>query len=78
MSVSECFSLSLTITLLHLHTHIYSLSHFQVRRVPRAFPKIELTPGVASDHTSIDGFSFSDFKIVGYAPDKPIKMKMAV
>jgi len=58
--------------------HIY-LNHVealreQVKRKPRAFPKIEVTPEVMD----IDGFSFSDFKIVGYTPDKPIKMKMAV
>jgi dihydrofolate reductase / thymidylate synthase len=58
--------------------HIY-LNHVdalkeQVKRRPRTFPKIEINP----DINDIDGFNFSDFKIVGYSPDKPIKMKMAV
>ena len=58
--------------------HIY-LNHLdalkeQVKRRPRAFPKIEIN----SEINDIDAFKFSDFKIVGYSPDKTIKMKMAV
>lgn len=58
--------------------HVYS-NHIdalkeQLQREPRAFPTIEINPEVKD----IDGFNYSDFKIVGYQPDAAIKMKMAV
>jgi dihydrofolate reductase/thymidylate synthase len=46
----------------------------QLKRRPRAFPKLEINPDVKS----IDGFKMSDFKLVGYQPHKKIAMKMAV
>jgi len=58
--------------------HVY-LNHVeplrqQLEREPRPFPTLEINPEVKS----IDGFKFSDFKIVDYNPYKSIKMKMAV
>jgi len=54
-------------------THVDPLK-MQLERDPRPFPTLEINPEVKS----IDGFNFSDFKIVGYKPHKNIKMKMAV
>jgi len=46
----------------------------QLERTPRPFPVLELNP----DIKDIDGFSFSDFKLIGYDPHKKIEMEMAV
>jgi len=46
----------------------------QLERTPRPFPMLEINP----DIKDIDGFSFSDFKLVGYDPQKKIDMEMAV
>lgn len=59
-------------------THVY-LNHIeplkeQLAREPRPFPTLNINP----DIKDIDGFSFSDFEIVGYSPHKTIKMDMAV
>ena len=58
--------------------HVY-LNHVdalkeQVKRAPRAFPKLKMNP----DKKNIDDFVFEDFEVVGYNPHKTIKMKMAV
>lgn len=58
--------------------HIY-LNHVealqeQLKREPRAFPKLKMNP----DKTGIDDFVFDDFEVIGYNPHKTIKMKMAV
>ena len=58
--------------------HIY-LNHIdalkeQITRVPRKFPTLEINPEIKD----IDGFSYSDFTVVGYKPDTAIKMQMAV
>ena len=58
----------------HVYSNHVEALQEQIKRVPRAFPKIEINPDVKD----IDGFSYADFKIVGYNPDAAIKMKMAV
>jgi dihydrofolate reductase / thymidylate synthase len=46
----------------------------QVGRTPRPFPLLKINP----DKKDIDDFEFSDFTLIGYNPDKKIKMEMAV
>jgi thymidylate synthase len=58
--------------------HVY-LNHIeplkeQIKRVPRAFPKLV----IKRDVKNIDEFQFEDFEIVGYDPYPAIKMEMAV
>lgn len=58
--------------------HVY-MNHIeplkkQLERQPLAFPKLKINP----DIKDIDGFSYSDFELVGYKSHKSIKMKMAV
>jgi dihydrofolate reductase/thymidylate synthase len=58
--------------------HVY-LNHVdalqeQLTRTPTAFPKLKMNP----DKTDIDSFVFEDFEVVGYKPQKAIKMTMAV
>lgn len=58
--------------------HVY-LNHVeplqeQLKRRPRAFPKIRINP----DKKNIDDFVFEDFEVAGYEPHKLIKMDMAV
>jgi dihydrofolate reductase/thymidylate synthase len=57
-------------------THVY-LNHMeplqeQLAREPRPFPTLNINPDVKD----IDGFSYSDFEIVGYSPHKKIAMDM--
>lgn len=53
--------------------HVQALEE-QLKRKPRAFPKIKINP----DKLDIDDFEFKDFEVIGYKPHKTIKMKMAV
>lgn len=58
--------------------HIY-LNHVealeeQMKRFPRAFPKLKINQKKAD----IDDFVFDDFELLDYNPHKTIKMKMAV
>jgi len=58
--------------------HVYS-NHVeplkdQLERQPYDFPTLKINPDVKD----IDGFSYSDFEIIGYKCHKRIKMKMAV
>jgi len=46
----------------------------QLERTPRPFPVLRINP----DIKDIDAFSFSDFTLVGYDPQKKIEMEMAV
>ncbi|KAI2497818.1 Thymidylate synthase [Fragilaria crotonensis] len=60
--------------------HVY-LNHVdalqeQLKRAPRAFPKLIIHN--KDSETDIDGFVFDDFEVVGYKPHGTIKMKMAV
>ena len=53
--------------------HVDALKE-QLKRKPRAFPKLVVNPAIKD----IDDFQFSDFTIVDYTPLATIKMKMAV
>lgn len=53
--------------------HVEALKE-QLKRQPRAFPKIKINP----EKKDIDDFEYSDFEVIGYKPHKSIKMKMAV
>jgi len=58
--------------------HVY-LNHVdalkvQLERSPRVFPKLKIN----SESRDIDGFSYEDFKVIGYNPHKTIAMQMAV
>ena len=60
--------------------HVY-LNHVdalkeQLKRNPRAFPKLKLKEG--KEYNDIDGFEYDDFEVVGYKPHKKIQMEMAV
>lgn len=62
--------------------HVY-LDHIdalktQLTRTPKSFPKLIIDDTRKSQIKSIDDFKFEDFKIIGYEPDAPIKMKMSV
>jgi thymidylate synthase len=46
----------------------------QITRIPNDFPQLV----IENDTTDINKFKFEDFKIVGYNPQKTIKMEMAV
>lgn len=58
--------------------HIYN-NHFdavkkQLAREPKDFPQLKINPAV----TSIDKFTFDDFELVGYEPEKGIKADISV
>jgi len=53
--------------------HVEALQE-QIKREPRAFPKLKINP----NKTDIDDFVYEDFEVIGYDPHKTIKMKMAV
>ena len=58
--------------------HVY-LNHIeplkeQLKRKPNQFPTLKINP----NKMDIDSFVYEDFKVVGYKPQKSIKMKMAV
>eukprot|EP00546_Thalassionema_frauenfeldii_P008418 CAMPEP_0178921796 /NCGR_PEP_ID=MMETSP0786-20121207/15769_1 /TAXON_ID=186022 /ORGANISM="Thalassionema frauenfeldii, Strain CCMP 1798" /LENGTH=485 /DNA_ID=CAMNT_0020596033 /DNA_START=92 /DNA_END=1549 /DNA_ORIENTATION=- len=53
--------------------HVEALKQ-QLKREPRAFPKLKINP----EKKDIDSFCFEDFEVIGYKPHKTIKMKMAV
>jgi thymidylate synthase len=59
-------------------THVY-LNHVealkeQILRTPTAFPTLKFKRQVSS----IDDFQFEDFELIGYNPQKTVKMEMAV
>lgn len=61
------------------NTHVYAnhvdaLMKEQVDRLPRPFPLLKLNP----TKKNIDDFVYEDFELVGYNPDKTVKMQMAV
>merc|ERR1711862_544315 len=58
--------------------HIY-LNHIdaikeQVKRTPNEFPKLK----IHNNTTNIDNITYDDLELIGYKPQKSIKMKMAV
>jgi len=46
----------------------------QLKREPRALPRLEINPEV----TSLFDFAYEDFKLVGYDPHPSIKAPIAV
>ena len=66
-------------THMHMYLHMSLISYFfffffQLKRKPRAFPKLSIKRKVER----IDDFKFEDFEIIGYKPHPTIKMEMAV
>lgn len=62
--------------------HVY-LDHIepleiQVQRTPTEFPKLEIKAERLSEIKSIDDFTYEDFEIIGYKPQKTIEMTMSV
>ena len=58
----------------HVYLNHVDAMNEQLKRLPRAFPKLKINP----EKKDIDSFVFEDFEIDGYKPHKTIKMKMAV
>lgn len=59
---------------LHLYSNHVEQAQLQLSREPRPLPQMKLNPAV----TSIDGFKFEDFELVGYDPHPAIKAPVAV
>jgi thymidylate synthase len=58
----------------HLYLNHLDQADEQLRRKPRALPRMEINPAV----TSIFKFKYDDFKLVGYDPHPHIKADIAV
>jgi thymidylate synthase len=58
----------------HLYLNHLDQADEQLRRTPRALPRIEIDPAV----TSIFKFRYDDFKLVGYEPHPHIAAPVAV
>jgi thymidylate synthase len=58
----------------HLYLNHLDQADEQLRRKPRALPRMEINPGV----TSIFKFKYDDFKLVGYDPHPHIAAPIAV
>jgi len=58
----------------HLYLNHLEQADVQLARTPKPLPTLEINPDVAS----IFDFSFEDFSLTGYAPDRHIKAKVAV
>ena len=58
----------------HLYQNHLEQARLQLTREPRPLPRIELNPEV----TSLDGFRFEDFRLVGYEPHPHIAAPVAV
>ena len=58
----------------HVYSNHVEALQEQVKRTPGMFPKLKIN----TDNMDIDGFNFEDFEVVGYKPQKTIKMQMAV
>jgi thymidylate synthase len=58
----------------HLYANHFEQAREQLRRAPRALPRLEINP----DKTSLFDFDFEDFTVVGYDPHPTIKAPIAV
>ncbi len=58
----------------HLYLNHIEQADEQLKRSPRALPRMELNPDVKS----IFDFTYDDFKLVGYDPYPAIKAEVAV
>ena len=58
----------------HLYLNHLAQAREQIVRVPRAFPRMRLNPGV----TDVFGFRYEDFTLEGYDPHPAIKAQIAV
>ena len=58
----------------HLYLNHLEQARLQLARTPHALPTMQLNPAV----TDLFGFRYEDFKLEGYAPDPPIRAKVAV
>lgn len=60
--------------------HIYKTHKNQIKeqmtRVPRPFPKVQLDPSIKTKDWA--DITYEDFDLIGYFPDKSIKMEMAI
>ncbi|MBZ9937660.1 thymidylate synthase [Mesorhizobium sp. BR1-1-16] len=58
----------------HLYSNHLVQTREQLERTPKALPTMKLNPTVAR----LEDFRYSDFELVGYAPDAAIKAPVAV
>lgn len=58
----------------HVYVNHISALNEQISRVPKPFPKLQITREVKD----IDDFKASDFQLDGYKPHPKISMEMAV
>jgi thymidylate synthase len=58
----------------HLYLNHLEQADLQLSRTPRALPRMDINPGVSS----IFGFKYEDFRLVGYDPWPHIKAPVAV
>ena len=58
----------------HIYKNHLTQVKEQLKRTPRAFPKLKLNPKVKS----IDSFTFTDFTLENYNPYAPIQAPIAV
>tara|TARA_B110000971_G_scaffold88096_3_gene90507 strand:- start:4394 stop:5788 length:1395 start_codon:yes stop_codon:yes gene_type:complete len=55
--------------------HIIQLEE-QIKRNPTPFPILEINK--EKEYNKVEDFEYKDFKLIGYLPQDPIKMKMAI
>jgi thymidylate synthase len=58
----------------HIYNDHIEQVTLQLTRTPRPLPQMKINHNV----TSIDGFSFNDFELIGYNPYPSIKAKVSV